>query len=64
MSNKAIKVAGYTGREVTVETEGAVIRARVLLVDQRLYQIMVVQGKDHLNPEAAQEFLDSFQLTR
>jgi hypothetical protein len=38
-------------------------RARIFLVERRLYQVAVVGTKEKANSKEAETFLDSFKLT-
>jgi hypothetical protein len=62
---KDIKLDKYPGREVQIEVgEGKqLFRARVYLVDQRLYQVVVFGTKEEATSKEAEKFLDSFMLT-
>lgn len=63
LSEKSITLGDYPGRELTVETsdEGIMVYARVYLVGNRLYQVVVSTGDDALTEEM-RGFLDSFKL--
>jgi hypothetical protein len=54
----------YPGREVRAELPGKVgiVRARLYLVDRRLYQVMVVGRAPWANSADAGQFLNSFAL--
>jgi hypothetical protein len=73
ISDKAIMLGRYPGREYILEAVGTpatILKARVYLVDKRLYQIVVVQPKIEGRPQStidyyngiANKFLDSFKL--
>lgn len=54
---------GYAGREVEIEVPGkATIRTRLILIDNRLYQIMVVSASAEILEEKGTEFFDSFSV--
>jgi hypothetical protein len=58
-----IKLGSYTGREIQIDIADAkLFRARVYLVDNRLYQIVVMGPKDAAISKEADKFLDSFKL--
>ncbi len=63
-SEKDIKLGDYPGREVRIAVDEGkkLFRARVYLVDQRLYQVVVFGTKDAATSKEADKFLDSFQL--
>jgi hypothetical protein len=63
-SEKDIKLDKYPGREVQIEVAGGkrLFRARVYLVEQRLYQVVVFGTKDAATSKEADKFLDSFAL--
>jgi hypothetical protein len=64
-SEKDIKLGEYPGREIRIEVAGGkkLFRARVYLVDQRLYQVVVFGTKETATSKEADKFLDSFKLT-
>ena len=53
-----------SGRDLRIEAGKNVIRARVFLADNRLYQVMVTGGKDAVSTKFADEFLKSFEVTK
>lgn len=59
-----ISLDGHQGRELDIETtEGkTVIKARIVLVGHRLYQVMVLTRKEQASSEEVKKFLDSFTL--
>jgi hypothetical protein len=61
---KDIKLDDYPGRELQIDVAGGklVFRARVYLVDQRLYQVVVFGTQEAVTSKAAEKFLDSFKL--
>lgn len=66
VSKAEITLDEYPGREFTVRVPSdgpdAIYRARLFLVGNRLYQIMVVVPKGEENDETVTRFLESFQL--
>ena len=67
VSDTKISLAGHPGREVVIDARGphgprGLIRGRLFMVGNRLYQLMVVapQGRD--DEKAAEDFLKSFKL--
>jgi hypothetical protein len=65
ISSTGIYLKGYPGREfsaaVTMPTQGQV-RAKIFIVNRRMYQVMVLGTSAFANSEGANEFLNSFQL--
>lgn len=67
VSEESIELNGNPGRAVTISTtvgesqREAVVNARLFLVDNRLYQLLVVQPAA-ADPDSAQSFLESFSL--
>jgi hypothetical protein len=66
VSSKETKLGDYPGREFEVELLGgkAILRGRVFLVDQRLYQVMAIAPADVADSPSIERFLDSFRLTK
>jgi hypothetical protein len=66
VSSKETKLGDYPGREYEVEVFGgkAVLRGRIFLVDQRLYQVMAIARADAADSPSIGRFLDSFRLTK
>jgi len=52
------------GREIRIEAGKNVIRARVFLAGNRLYQVMVTGKTDKVDIKIADEFLKSLELTK
>ena len=68
-SEKPAEVAGpddakVAGREVVVRAKKNWVRVRLVVVELRLYQVMVTGTEEAVNGDAAKQFLDSFQLTK
>jgi hypothetical protein len=67
VSDVEATLAGYPGREfsatVTQNGQEMVMRERVYLVGNRLYQILVVVPKGEENSQEVEAFFESFQLT-
>jgi hypothetical protein len=61
---KDIKLGEYPGREILIDVAGGkrLFRARVYLVDQRLYQVVVFGTRQAATSKEADRFLDSFKL--
>jgi len=62
VSNKAITLDIYPGREVEGEMQGIVYQSRVFLVKQRLYLLIVWTPSKKTGTENAMKFLESFKL--
>lgn len=64
VSEKDIKISDYPGREILIDFAGGkrLFRARVYLVRQRLYQVVVFGTKEAATSKEADKFLDSFKL--
>lgn len=52
------------GREVRIEAGKRVVRARVYLAGNRLYQVMVTGDRQPADGKSADEFLRSFELVK
>jgi hypothetical protein len=52
------------GRQLRIDARRRAIRARVFLVGHRLYQVMVTGPADQVGSDAADAFLDSFELLK
>ncbi len=66
LSEQIISLDDYPGRELKIDTlDGKVtIRSRIYLVNNRLYQVVVVIPKDHpTSDKNIDKFLESFTLT-
>jgi hypothetical protein len=64
VSEKQISLNGnYPGREFTLNTKSAgPMRARIYLVEQKLYEVYVIGRKDLVESAESTAFLDSFKL--
>ncbi|GIV97331.1 MAG: hypothetical protein KatS3mg057_1988 [Herpetosiphonaceae bacterium] len=69
LNEREISISGYPGREIevqipkTAENDEGTAKARIYLVDARLYQVLVLGTKGKLSTEDADRFLNSFKLT-
>lgn len=54
----------HPARDVRVEAGKNAVRAKLVLVDRRLIQIMVVGGKDAVDTTLVTDFFKSFELTK
>jgi hypothetical protein len=60
-----ISMNGYPGRELRIEAPGDLaLQARIYLVKERLYQILVVMPKAKEGEAEAKKFLDSFKFSK
>jgi hypothetical protein len=67
VSDTKISLAGHPGREVVIDARGphgpkGLIRGRLFMVGNRLYQIMVVAPQGRGDDQATKGFLQSFKL--
>ena len=56
--------AKYPGRDVTAEKDMTLIRVRMVLADNRVYQVMVIGPKETVTGKEAMDFFDSFKITK
>jgi hypothetical protein len=62
-SEEAIKLGSHPGREIVIEKDGeVVVKMRIYLVKNRLYQVMVLGNGPVFASKDAATFLDSFRL--
>lgn len=65
VSETKITMNGAPGRELRIEAPGDLnLTARIYLVNQRLYQVLVVAPKAKEGEAEAKKFLDSFKFTK
>lgn len=69
VSEEAIDLEGNPGRSLVISTndaanEPATINSRIFLVENRLYQVLVVTPEDQDTQAASADFLESFDLIR
>ena|SRR5687767_3421006 len=63
LSETAITLDGYSGREIAVERpDGVITTERFYVVVNRFYQLSVKTKTNESEPEATNRFLDSFKL--
>ena len=64
LSEKDIKLGDSPGREIQIEVAGgkSLFRVRVYLVEQRMYQVVVMGTKKAATSKESEKFLDSFKL--
>lgn len=67
VSEEKIELAGNPGRSLTISAdtgtnESAIINSHIYLVDNRLYQILVVSPENQQSKTAPKTFLESFSL--
>lgn len=63
-TTEQLTVGPAKGRSVTITAGENTVRAKVLLLDDRLYIVMVSGKKDTTRTAEADKFLDSFALTK
>jgi hypothetical protein len=67
LSEKLISLGGYPGREIKIKVETpkhtAIVRSRIYLVKNRLYQVLVVTSIQEAYSTIGTTFLNSFQVT-
>jgi len=66
LSEKEITVGveKYPGRDLLIEKPAAVIRNRVVIAGNRLYQVMIQGPKELVTSKTADRFFDSFEVTK
>jgi hypothetical protein len=58
-----LEFQGYPGREVEIDVAGkTTVRSRLILIDNRLYQVMVVSPSLEIIEKKGTEFFDSFSV--
>jgi hypothetical protein len=64
VSEEKLEIQGRPGRALTLRVGGAgtVLEARLVLVDERLYQVAVVNSEGHADTPEAQRFFRSFEI--
>src|SRR5437016_3721692 len=63
-SEKAIKLGTHPGRELLIDGSKAFVRTRIYAVENRLYQTMVIGGKQHVNGTDAKKFFEAFKVVK
>jgi hypothetical protein len=64
-SEKQIKLEGHNGRELDLEINAnLVVRARLFVINNRMYQLMVVGPRELVASADTGKFLDSFKLVK
>jgi hypothetical protein len=64
VSEHAISLDGYEGRELEFAAEGHRAVARVFLVERSIYGLGVLGAKNEMTPDNVSRFLDSLALTQ
>lgn len=65
ISRKDLEVGGYPARETRVQLPGdMVMRARVVLVKRRYYQIMSIGTRAEVDGRVANAYVTSFRVTK
>ncbi len=63
LSQRTVNLRSYPGREIRVQfSQGVKGRQRLYLVNRRLYQLVVMTGKESSLSKSIQGFMDSFKL--
>ena len=62
IAEEIISLNGYPGRQINIAVEDNGIRAKIFLVDNRLYQVLVVGPKNKMYYKNVGDVLDSFEL--
>jgi len=62
LQEKTATLKGHKGREIKIKTEKGIIRARLFLVGSRLYQLMVITGKEKALSKNIEKSFDSFKI--
>lgn len=64
VSDRVMTLGGHPGRQYKAESQDGkyALTARIYLVDNRLYQVVVITPPDQSQPENVARFLDSFRL--
>lgn len=63
VEEKVIDVKGYPGREVAVKIEQSFIQTKVVIVGNRIYQLVATSLNEKSETKEARAFLDSFKIT-
>ena len=63
VSEQAISLDGYEGREYEFEAEGHRAVARLFLVERSIFAMSVLGAKSEMTPDNVNKFLNSFALT-
>jgi hypothetical protein len=63
-SEKEYKVDGYPGRELEIDADKTQIRMRIIVVNQRLYQVMAMGSAKVIRGKDSALFLDSFKVSK
>lgn len=64
VSEQAVSIDGYEGREFEFDAEGHRAVARVFLVERSIYGLGVLGAKSEMTRETVSRFLDSLALTQ
>ena len=64
VSEQAISLDGYEGREYEFAAEGHRAVARLFLIERSIYGLSVVGPKSEMTPEHVERFLNSFALAQ
>ncbi|MDO8646811.1 MAG: hypothetical protein Q7R70_00140 [Candidatus Diapherotrites archaeon] len=61
-SEEILSINGNPAREFTITVKGGGIRARIILVKNKLYMVLVAASKDNIMKKQVGDFLESFKL--
>jgi hypothetical protein len=66
LADKEVAVGAdkHPGRDVLIEKPAAVLRVRIVIAGNRLYQVMIQGPKEFVTAKDADRFFDSFEITR
>ena len=64
VSEQAVSLDGYEGREYEFDAEGHRAVARLFLIERSIYALSVLGAKSDMTPAKVNKFLDSFALTQ
>jgi hypothetical protein len=64
LSDKTVKIDGYSGSEVVAEIFGgeAVMHMRLVMIEDHIYLLVVLHPADGGSPEDVQRFWESFRF--
>jgi len=64
VSEQAVSLDGYEGREYEFDAEGHRAVARLFLIERSIYALSVLGAKSDMTPDKVNKFLDSFALVQ
>ena len=63
LDDKDFTIDGYPGKAVTIEKDGMMVYNRIVIVGDRVFQVMFAMNKSDEIPASANTFIKSFRLT-